>query len=638
MAVNLEMNVDPSKAEAGFQKIGDAAQQAADKLKKSSLESGKAGVDSLQEQLDKVRALRQEVKELGEHYEKSGDKAQDAAGSMKSAESTGTEGASRTSAAVTRLNAAFEFLKEGVELADTALRALKENGNEAAGELLSTFEELHRQTLEIANDPRVQNMLSGSASVIGDYGKAALAGVAEVSLDTVQYIQDSYAKAFTFLGESIGVLEDGSYAVLLADQKRFAESAEAWKGSAELIQKEAEERERIKFVTEELAKIEKSKAAESRKSVIAEIDSQKHLQDIIEDTKEQLLDKEVVLSKEKQVELLETIADAEKRITELKKKAREDEKAAAKERAQAAKDAKEKDEQEHKRALERIKEREKEEIESRQRIVQAEVEMLQGIGKVKEKAEKAEQERKAGDAGVQGLARQLQAGANDERKIFETFVRDRVKAAEKSETARLDSEQAKAKAAVKEAGGTDEEAQAAGWEARRKAASGELDQERAEQAAKDAGATDEEAKKAGLEARRKATQDRGAAARKQAVQDWKDWKSGKDIAESDPNDEKIDEGEARHDQTGRDIGRAQNDIITRNVERANKVLETTHGMTQAQISAAKEGLAIAERIAREQAQMAGELEAFREWQKSVGTFVQATQVNGDRRRGQRNSS
>lgn len=511
MAITLKAAIDNSEVKSGLQEIRTEtaktaaattqAAEATDDSKKASQEAGDAAVDALQEQLNRVKKLQGEVKELGDQYEKAGDEAKQAGDSMGSAGRTGSSGVSRTAVAVTGLNQAFELLKDGIDLASGALTAMHENGNESAGDLLKTFSGFKEQLLEIGNDPRIANMLGGTNSVLKDWGTAAIEGVKEASLQASQYIQNSYADVFTYLGESFGVLEDGSYALLQASQERFAIEVENSKALAEQRKKEAEqqkiEAEQIKLITEELAKIEKEKAAASKKSTLDEIESTKQLQDLIDDSKELLNDKETVKTKEKIVDLLDTIAQAERRIADVKKKEREAEKQAAKDREAEAKTAAAKAAEEHKKALERIAEREKAEIESRQRILAAEAEMLQGINRLRDQQDKQKEGAFAGPVG--GLIAGANAAKNDQQAVFRDFVKERVRQAEEAAAAAIDQAQA-----------------------------------RAEEEARKSGADPEGVKEYGREARRKAIAENrgaGAKARAQAAEDWRGYQAGKGTEE-----------------------------------------------------------------------------------------------------------
>ncbi len=52
----------------------------------------------------------------------------------------------------------------------------------------------------------------------------------------------------------------------------------------------------------------------------------------------------------------------------------------------------------------------------------------------------------------------------------------------------------------------------------------------------------------------------------------------------------------------------------------------------------REGLKVAEKLAREQAHQGAELEEIRQWQESVARFANANQESGNRRRARKNSS
>lgn len=676
MAVNLEVNVDPSKAEAGFQKVGDAAQEAGNVAESAGKEAEKA----TQGQLDKLVELRQEMRDLTVSEKEAREAAtaaaqaaeEEAQAQARAAAETAKKQKAETDAARAREKAERDA-EQAAQAAATARQVEMLRAGEAAksiAEGVGQFAEVYARTgdLNEALGATGEKMTAAMATInpmAGVLTAAALAGVklwqnfngakeaAEKAAEATKRWKEEAAAANKFMAG--GIAEAARLASTFSDvfsvgdqignvQKELDRIAATRQIIADQVSKVPEAVAMELLEQKSLLKVEESKLL-AQKAILenrhlqlaAEKTLASHNRDALKEAEKQIkkireeakasvveqMSKENERAKaatknvEEKAKLDKKLEeDLQKLNEETAKKLRENYKLYNKDNDERKKlldqlregESKLNDvkEENHRKDLERIEERVRKEIEARQRQIEAEAEMQRGIHKVQEDAEKAKRAKQEADPGVQDLAKRMQVGANDERKVFEGFVRERVKAAEAARKAAMDQAQAQAEAHARENGFSEEAAKRAGRTDRARVA--------------------------------RETQGDVARARKQAADDWKDFQSGKDIAGSDPNDGKVDEGEARHDQTGKDIGRARNEIITRNVQEANKALERQHGLTQAQIAAAKEGLAIAERIAREVAAMSAEMNAFKQWQASVMAGVKATEEGGRRRRGQANGA
>lgn len=86
-----------------------------------------------------------------------------------------------------------------------------------------------------------------------------------------------------------------------------------------------------------------------------------------------------------------------------------------------------------------------------------------------------------------------------------------------------------------------------------------------------------------------------------------------------------------------DLKTAADSELVAAMKATHEVLARQRGLADQQILAAKEGLRIAEQLARHQAQQAAELEEIRIWQQSVSGLAESNAESGRRRRARQNS-
>lgn len=337
MAVNLPITVDPSNAEEGLKKIGEAAEKAANVTGESFQAAGDASMQPLVELQDKIQQLRQEVDGLGDEFNSTGQDAREAG--QKASEAADTAADSTRAAAnnidnaarstdnwstsAIGMNQALELVKKAAAGVSMAINAMASRGNAAAVELQGSFQKFYDKLFEIAEDPRFQNVMQANAQVLTQDVVPALGVAGDALLGFWQNAIDGADNAIAGWGEFFGVLEEGSYATALINKKRRDDEKEQSKEAIEAAKKEKEAADSIAEAQKELAAIEEAKRKkqieDEAKIFITEEDARAG----IEELKKRIND--VNTSTEQRKEYVEYIKAIEERILEIEQKKFEEE-------------------------------------------------------------------------------------------------------------------------------------------------------------------------------------------------------------------------------------------------------------------------------------------------------------------------
>lgn len=355
----------------------------------------------------------------------------------------------------------------------------------------------------------------------------------------------------------------------LASTKTLADFDRAALAEAEKAIKKIREENEDSIVTRMEKEKERAKEVKESAEDQAELDKkfEEDLQKLIDETTKKVRDNFKAYNKDndERKKLLETLKQAEAKLNEQR-------------------------DQNHQRELARIAERTQKEIESRQRIVDAEVAMQQGINRAADEAEKKKNAPFMGPAG--DIAAGANAAKNDERKVFEGFVKQRVKEAE--EKAKADIDQAQAKA--------EEEARASG-------------------------ADEEGVKEFGREARRKAqaaNRGAGAKARTEASKDWRDYQAGKGTEEE-------------REETGREVDAAREREADAYIQQRKKEFEreakrSGGGISPQERAAIDNVFSIVQQVMHQAALQNGDLSGLQEQVRALQAMLDALTKQGEDRR------
>lgn len=391
MAVNLPISVDPSQAEEGLDRLDKKLQGTADVAENSAGRSDAAykqagqTIEGMTEQVERSgaassqaanqaeAAIRKEADALSDaeraaagiadNLDDAADLAVDAANAAGDTadqmERTGraaddaTAKVDKTGGSFLELNNLLELGAKAVEGIAAGIDALAEGGNASAIELQGSFSKFRDELFSIADDPRFQSMLLDVSNVIVQDVIPALRAMADVTMEVMTESQNSVADWIVSAGEYIGVLEAGTYDVLQADQERKAASVEAGRASSAAARAEKAAKEEVLDVTKELAKIDADRAAANQSESLQEVGSLQEIQDIIDETRENL--QEENLTNEEKLALLNRVRQAEQRKLDIAREAKAEDQERQRE-ARRSEDAKKRaDEAEAKRAEDKAK-------------------------------------------------------------------------------------------------------------------------------------------------------------------------------------------------------------------------------------------------------------------------------------------
>jgi hypothetical protein len=557
MAVTIGVAIDPSKAQAGlaqledgFQGVAQTADAAGDKAARAfDLDAAMQDlISALHQVSDRIDDIQNEANESGNSLDKMGNKGEKASDGL--------------AAKMTGLNSAFDLAKDAIEGIVNGLAVLAEDGNAGAVELQTAFSALRDELLQIADDPRLVNMLTTVADVLRQDIIPAVSAAASTTLGWVESAYSGLARLITWAGETLGVLEEGTYELLKADQERAAEAIKAYDRSARSVRKEKDAKKEVFDLTKEMAKLDQSKADAGKQQALEQLRSLEETQDVIEGIRDSLKDQNKTT--EEQKKLFEDLVAAERKAEDFRKKAADDEEA----RRQKQRDW--------------IAERERLEIESRQRIVEAEVQMHLGILRAADEAEKRQREMLEKNAAAQGVVGEAKKKSNDDREILKQLANEREQFARMQKQAEL-------------------------------------------------GLSDKEAR--GNQQVRLA----GKAARRGAGDDLRDFRAGagrfdEDVAAAPDN---------RADMQN-EIGRAQNNIADKVLADARKAAEKAAqqqgGDVQSRLNAIRDIHGILEKMAQADGNNERDKAEFDARIRALEAFYAAAIRNGQQRRGQRNGA
>lgn len=468
--------------------------------------------------------------------------------------------------AAVKLYQNFSTTAVEAEKAATAAAKVKKENEEAAKAIAAGAAEAAKMAASFvgwadagAGVEAVQKQLDGIATtrrIINEQiGKAAPL-VAEELLEQKGLLKVEELK----LQAQLAILK-ARHEELAAQETWQQQQAKALKAANDIIKATREENEqthieKMEQLHEEAQQaLDDAEGLQNRAEEKAELDRKfaEELQKLNEETAEKLRKnfKDFLVDNKERQKLIEKLKEGESKLAEFRAKMHRDD-------------------------LQRVRDKaalEKAEVERRN---QAEIERAKGQIAAEEAVENARQERaKArmeGSAPVQATAGGLQQGANDDRKVFEEFVKQRIADAKKQA-----------------------ESEGKNWREVQKAQ---------------------------------------AEARKQAAKDWKDFQQGRgmfDPANTNGGFFGITADQANKNMQ-EEIARARGNIITKNREQADKDAARQKGVTPKERKVQQDGLDIAERQAREQAEQGNEIAQIQERIKALEKQQAAIEAAGAERR------